>query len=363
MKRLVSPLFLVLICSVLSLGLTSSPPYSETLVWPISMTLDANRLYVSDRVSGLHVYDVTDLTAPEKVIRIPLHSNVSSAVKGDIVYTNDAGQLQAIRIADGSYTVVARIGNPYPPYYEGPVDGGSGFGCACTEDNFDPVPKSSPGSSSSYATFALIGDNLYRVDGRHLNVYDITNREKPKEVSSADVGWDIETLQGTTNFLFIGGTRGMYIFDRSDPRHPRMLSQFQHARACDPVVVNGSTAFVTLRGTSGCGTAQDELLCVSIKDPRQPKLIGEMPMSTPWGLAVENSRLYVSHGDLGYTLLDVSTPSEPAELATWTGEDARDFIWAGRTLYVMGHDNVTIYDITDPLNPALLSKVEPVGMP
>jgi hypothetical protein len=142
-----------------------------------------------------------------------------------------------------------------------------------------------------------------------------------------------------------------------------MLSELQHAHACDPVVVNGSTAFVTLRGSSGCGSAQDELLCVSIKDPRQPKLIGEMPMSTPWGLAVNNSRLYVSRGYLGYTLLDVSSPSQPAELATWTGEDARDFIWAGKTLYVLQHDNVSIYDITDPLNPALLSKVEPDAVP
>ena len=114
MKCLVSPLLLVLILLSFSLGWRATPP--EGLLYPASMTLAGNRLFVSDRSTGLHVYDITNLAAPAKVIQIPLRYNGGSAVKGDIVYTNDYGQLQAIRITGDSYEVVARIGSSTTKY-------------------------------------------------------------------------------------------------------------------------------------------------------------------------------------------------------------------------------------------------------
>jgi len=366
MKRLVSPLLLVLILAAFSLGWRTTPPTPppppNVLMYPVNMTLAANRLFVSDAYTGLHVYDVTDLSAPKKVIRIPLRENHGSAVKGDIVYTNEYDQVQAIRInSNDSYTVVARIGVRYRNV-EGPLPGPDGsasyFSCACTNgSSFDPATGPG-GGGSSYATFAVIDNELYRVDGFNLHVYDITDNEKPKSVSSVSIGWDVETLHPTENYLFIGGNRGMYIFDRVDPRHPKQIAQIQHARACDPVVVSGPTAYVTLRGNNGCGQAADELLCVNIKEPSQPKIIGVKPMTTPHGLAVKDSRLYVSHGESGYSLVNVSQPASPAVEATWPGA-TRDFIWTGTTLFVLEDDNVAIYDASNPKEPRLLSKVEP----
>jgi hypothetical protein len=325
------------------------------------MTLADNLLLVSDSSTGLHIYDVSNLSAPEKRIQIPLDGNMSSAVKDDVIYTNDYGQLQAIRLTDDGYEVLAALGAKYKDY--GDVNPGyneySSFSCLCTTGTFDAKNGATGSTGSSYATFALVGDQLYRVDDASLLVYDVTAADKPKKVSSNHVGWDIETLFPTSNLLFVGGLRGMYVFDRSDPLHPRQISKIEHARACDPVVVSGSTAYVTLRGGSGCGQAPDELLCVSIKDPQQPRVLGEKPLESPHGLGVQNAQLYVSHGPKGYSLLDVSTPSTPQILKTWPGEPTRDFIWSGATLFVLGEDNVKIYDATDPSNPQLLSQVEP----
>ncbi|HEX6791657.1 MAG TPA: hypothetical protein VF247_10140 [Candidatus Krumholzibacteria bacterium] len=358
MKRLVSPFALLLILSVLSLGWRATP--ADRMVYPISMTLADNRLYVSGGHSGLHVYDVTDPAAPGKVIHIPLDFNASTAVKDDIVYANDGGQLQAIRISGDSYTVVAKIGVKLQ-FHDVPSPGvdDESFSCMCTTNTFDAASVSPPATASSFSAFALVDDRLYRADDNgSIIVYDVSVPDTLTLVSDVPVGWDIETLHPSGELLFVGGFNGMYIFDREDPDHPRQLSKIQHVRACDPVVVSGSTAYVTLRGGNACGLSPDELLCVSIADPGKPEVVGEKPLNTPYGLAAQNARVYVSHGIGGYSLVDASDPANVTIEKTWSGALTRDFIWSGNTLFVLTDDNVNIYDVADPLAPKLLSQVQ-----
>ena len=360
MKHRIAPLFLAVFLCLLSLGWRHSAPESGQLYRPVSMTLDGNRLLVSDSYTGLHVYDVTNLGAPRKLQTIPFEYNVSSAVKNDIIYTNDSSQLVALRLTEDSYTVVARLGTKryFDPDVNPPYDDEySYFACVCA-NTFDSDTAPTSPTGSSYATFAVVDDVLYRVDNSSLLTYDISTPDKPSRFAKIDVGWDIETLHPSPNLLFIGGFNGMYIFDREDPLHPKQLSKIEHARACDPVVASGSTAFVTLRGGNRCGMSDNELLCVNIKDPHAPAVIGQMELTTPYGLAVDNARLYVSHGGNGYSLISVSNPNQPAIEKTWPGESTRDFIWSGNTLFVLSEDNVTIYDVTEPLTPKVLSRVE-----
>jgi len=369
MKRLVSPVLLVLILCSLFVGWRSTPmltpPEDRPFMWSVSMTLAGNRLLVSDSDTGLHIYDVSNLSAPSKVMRIPLMNNMSSAVKDDIIYTNDANQLQAIRLAGDSYTVVARIGDKYRTFNEGTIGRGSGGGCsACTRDDETILaPDSSPTpTGSSFATFAVIDNYLYRADSQdRLVTYDVSSADHPKQIARTFIGWGIESLYPTANFLFVGGFNGMYIFDRSRPEKPVQISTIQHTRSCDPVAVSGSTAYVTLRGSGPCGGTTDELMCVNIKEPRAPVVIGTKSLATPYGLAVQGQKLYVSHGDGGYSLLDVSDPAAPALTATWPNQPTSDFIWSGTTLFVLSRDNVHIYDVTDPGAPVFLSQLQ--GIP
>jgi len=151
----------------------------------------------------------------------------------------------------------------------------------------------------------------------------------------------------------------MYIFDRSDPAAPDEIGRVEHFRACDPVVVSNDVAYVTLRGGSRCGAAPDVLLCVSIHDPSRPKIIGEKPMETPYGLAIDAKHLYVSTGENGFELLDVSDPWEPARLNGWTGRPTKDFIWMNRLLYALTFDGLLIFDASNPAEPVLLSELPP----
>jgi hypothetical protein len=150
----------------------------------------------------------------------------------------------------------------------------------------------------------------------------------------------------------------MFIYDRARPWKPEYVSEVQHFRACDPVVVEGDVAYVTLRGGNRCGDTESVLLCVDIADVTKPRVMGRKDVLTPWGLTVDQSMLYVSTGSNGFELFDVTTPATPTRVKQWAHGTTRDFIWAGAILYVMGDNDIAIYDATDPAAPVLLSRIE-----
>jgi hypothetical protein len=245
-----------------------------------------------------------------------------------------------------------------PPWNES-VDDSYSFGCMCGSSDFAPMEAAPPPSSgSSYATFAVIDDYLYRVDYFTLVVYDIAAPDAPKEITRRNFGWEIETIYPTDQYLFLGGTRGMSIYDRSNPAHPTLIGSVTHFRACDPVVVSGSVAYVTLRGGNGCGETRDVLLTVNIADPAHPAVVAEKDLATPFGLAVREPFLYVSTGTNGYTLLDVTRPTAPAPLAAWPDWPTKDFLWSDNVLYVLGFDDLRIYDVSNPKTPILKAIIE-----
>jgi len=331
------------------------------------MSLEGTRLLVSDKGVGIHVYDVADPSAPVEKLIVPLDDNGSTASRGDVVYANDRDAILAIKLgADDTYEIVHTLRGysapQEPPVFGDVVEGGSnGFGCGCGgEDQPVYAPSAPPAGStgSSYATFALIDEFLYYVDGLTLVTMDVVDPEAPEEITRQGVDWGIETLFPTDTHLFIGGTRGMFIYDRARPWKPEYVSEVQHFRACDPVVVEGDVAFVTLRGGNRCGETESVLLCIDIADITMPRVMGRVDLLTPWGLTVDQSRLYVSTGSNGFELFDVSIPATPQRVKKWAHGVTRDFIWSGTTLYVMGDNHISIYDATDPAAPVLLSRIE-----
>lgn len=363
MTRRIRPgLLLAAILGLLSVGPQSprtAPP--RGLVDPVNMSIKDGVLYVSDRATGVHVYDVVDPATPSHRLTIPLKYNRGTAVKDDILYANDRGSLLAIRIEGDTYEVVNTIYHePSEPLNDVVIDRrrDSGFYCACMTADEVVAPQSSPSTGSSFATFAVIDDYLYYVDHSTLVTADISQADDPKPISRTLIGWGVETLYPTQAYLFVGGQRGMYIFNRSDPAAPRLVGKMEHFRACDPVVVSGSIAYVTLRGGNRCGQTRDVLLCVDIEDPTAPELLSEKPMDTPYGLSFDDHWLYVSTGPSGYTLLDVSAPADPSRVKSWSEWPTKDFIWESDVLYALGFDGLVIFDVSTPDDPVMLSTID-----
>jgi hypothetical protein len=365
-KSIIMPVVLSALLVSFALGWRVPAATPTGLVAPLNMTLSDQTLYVSDQFTGVHVYDVADPSAPRAVATIALEGNRGTAVKDDVLYASEQDNLNVYKREGDTFTLVATLEpergggydyGPPNPWYEGGGNDSNGFACMCASNSMDgaPMPAS---SGSSYATFAVIGDYLYRADYFALVVYDIAKPDEPKELKREYVGSMIETIYPTEQYLFLGGTRGMSIYDRSNPAAPHLIGSVTHFRACDPVVVSGSVAYVTLRGGNACGDTRDVLLTVNLADPSHPFIAAEKELATPFGLVVREPFLYVSTGESGYSLLDVTRPTEPSTLGAWGEWPTKDFLWSGDLLYVLGFDDLRIYNVGDPKAPVLLSTIE-----
>ena len=92
------------------------------------------------------------------------------------------------------------------------------------------------------ATFALKGNYLYVVDNQDLNVFSLNDPSEPVLANKVPIGFDIETLFGYRDFLYIGSRTGMFIYGLTNSEFPNKLSSVEHFTACDPVVANDTHA-------------------------------------------------------------------------------------------------------------------------
>ena len=153
---------------------------------------------------------------------------------------------------------------------------------ANAENTSDAQP--SVGQGGSLARFKIVGSYLYVVDYSDINIFDISNLEEPVVLDDVQVAWDIETIFNQGDVLFIGGRQGMYIYDIKNPAKPEFISEFRHGTACDPVVVDGDYAYVTLKGGNFCGNTESGLYVVDVSNLENPELKVIYPMVGPNGL-------------------------------------------------------------------------------
>jgi hypothetical protein len=102
----------------------------------------------------------------------------------------------------------------------------------------------------------------------------------------------------------------MYIYDITSPETPTFVSEFQHGTACDPVVVDGDYAYVTLRGGNNCGALESGLFIVDISSITAPELKTIYPMDEPYGLGVKDEKLFVCDGTSGLKVYDKTNIEE-----------------------------------------------------
>lgn len=355
MKRMRHTLGAAALLLVFSIGARRvSPPYLSEAQ---SMYLHDSTLYVSDLYDGIHVYAAPPGNALTYRTTIPLSGNAGVAVRDDIIYANSWESILALRLyADNTCDTAALIrqGPSYIPMYDD-IEYSRGWGChSVVYDEATPTSGGS-GQGSSYAVFGVIDTFLYYVDGYSIITMSVAQADSPVVLSTTTISWDLETLFPTENFLFVGASTGMYVLDRvSDPTNPRYIGMFSHAQGCDPVVVHDTVAFVTLRGGNTCGAVNDAFLSVSVGDATAPYLLDEVNPRTPYGLAVQDTLVYVAKGYNGFALYSAAQPSALQIVATWPSDIAKDFIWYGDMLYVMTFGAVKVYDVRDPRNPIAL---------
>ena len=122
-------------------------------------------------------------------------------------------------------------------------------------------------------------------------------------------------------------------------------------------MANDSFAFVTLKGGSRCGPVTDGLYTYNILDLTNPVLISSLEMSTPSGLALNGTTLYVCRESDGLSVVDVSAVANQSVKKTLTDADFKDVIVYDKLLICYVSTGIRLYDITAPDNPVYISTV------
>ena len=343
-------------------------------------------IYINELYEGIHVIDNTDPSSPQKIAFIPIPGNVDMAIKGTTLYADSYVDLVAVDIADPLNAVeVARIEDAFPymtpsPWIAEDFVAGSRvdtpdesigvvvgweqtrtervrsnnnlFGVAFEGAADMAAPSSvnrsgATGTGGSMARFTIVEPFLYALHDSYIQLVRIDDPVNPSLWSTVDVGWGIETIFPYGNYLFIGSTTGMFIYDNTNPDNPTQLSAFAHVTSCDPVVAQGDYAYVTLRAGSFCGGGVNRLDILDITDLTNPLLVESYAMQGPFGLGIDGSFLFVCDGVAGLKVYDATDPMNIDLIAFETANETYDVLLIPPLAIVVGPDGLDQYDYTD----------------
>ncbi len=229
-------------------------------------------------------------------------------------------------------------------------------GCSSDSENFD---TSGEGKGGSMARFTFLKGYLYVVEESSLKTFDISNPDNPELIGTTEINAGVETIFPYEKYLFIGTNVGMYIYSVEDNPIPVFLSNFEHSYACDPVVVSGNTAYVTLRNGTACQTGPNRLEVVDVTNLKIPVLLNTIDMLNPHGLAVSDTVLFVCEGDYGLKVFNIKEKSNPVLIAHHDSIPSYDVItnYGRKELIVTGREGVFQYDFSNPYEIKELSKI------
>ncbi len=225
---------------------------------------------------------------------------------------------------------------------------------SCDSDGQLDTVSQDTGQGGSLAQFTIVNNYLYTVDQSSLNVFNISNLEKPVQVNTSFIGFDIETLFHFNNDLYVGSQTGMFIYSLDNPEEPKQLAAVSHFRACDPVVAKQNYAFVTLDGSAGCGGTLSVLEVYDTSNISEPVLISRRNLVAPKGLGLFNNFLFVCDDEI--KIFDISNINE-IKLVHALNVSAFDVIIRGNELIAIGNTNLYQYQLNenDIKNTTLLS--------
>ena len=231
---------------------------------------------------------------------------------------------------------------------------------ACGDSSEGARVSPGTGVGGSLARFTISGNHLYTVGMDNMQVFSIENLNTPSKVNELSMEDGVETIFPYQGNLFIGAQNGMYIYSLADPTRPELLSLYQHITSCDPVVVQGQYAYVTLRTGTDCRMGENLLEVIDVSDLRNPVLLETIQMNNPWGLGVDGSLLFVCERGYGLVVFDISDPEKPVEKRLFANIDGYDVIPNQNVLILTGNDGIFQYNYSNTDSIYQISHI-PVG--
>lgn len=360
----------------------------QSIIQPGKIYFKEGILFINEVGKGIHLIDNTNPRLPRPLAFINIPGNFDIAAKGNFLYADsyidllvfdigDINDIKEVKRVEGAFQGFANLpfyfdlsSGVITSYEEAAVEeiiegdcesmnivmaNNMAWATAESSTRFDFVattgstaPATSPtaGIGGSMARFAIYQDYLYTIDASALYLFDISQLDEPVAGPHVEVGWGIETLFPYEDKLFIGANNGMHIYDNANPEAPEHLSTYQHIQSCDPVVVEGDYAYVTLRSGTECQGFTNQLEIVDISDLKNPTLFKSYAMQNPHGLGVDGKCLFICEGEFGLKLFDKTdlTTIDQNMVAQYTNMHAFDVIPLNGVLMMIGDDGFYQYE-------------------
>ena len=370
---------------------------AQNLEQPGKIYVYEEYIFVNEYRKGIHIIDNSNPSDPLFVTFIKIEGNVDIAVMGNILYADNYLDLLSFDISDPRVPVLLkREENVFPSMGEEATRGSLVYfhqteekiDIPCTDPNFsldilrlessnrvfadlssaafnNNAAIGESGIGGSLARFTISQNYLYAVNDTDLKVFSLKDPREPRLLNTVPIGWGIETIFPLGEYLFIGANDGMYIFDNTVPSTPREISVFRHARACDPVFVEGNIAYITLRDGTRCETFTNQLEVVDVSDLTNPSLLKIFPMHHPIGLSVDDGILFICEDDQGLKVYDAADWENIDQnlLDHETGFTSYDVITLpkDKIAIVIGADGLYQFDYSNPKDIRQLSLLSVYG--
>lgn len=285
-----------------------------------SITMYGQHAFVTDRSSGLVIFDVSDPTASTIISETwvgssPLDIEISS---------------------DGTTVFVGRI--------EGPVV------IIDVNDPLNPttISTSLPVVQGSLNGIALDGDRLYGFGLRRFGALDISNLAMPTRIGfflPLPNAFGVEGLFVDDIGVVAGSFGGLRTVDYSDLANPIELGRVEVLDTANDVLIQGDATFVF---SQQIGISR--WIIVDSSDPTNPQLAGTMNTGR---LAIEDDI-----ATLGNTLLDMSDPLSPQPIGQVTGlTPPNDAVIQDGFGYYVVQESVFIADLRVPATAAVIGQL------
>lgn len=354
----------------------SSP--TEEQSWPVDcvngialgVAANLNMVYASVFGVGFCAYDITNLASPIKVKTIPSSEITGGmAIRGDHLWqANGDDGTKCFRIKHSSRILsFVQTGNPgmyvanHPPGEVPIVPVQSDVG------TWPPYMVARTSAGGICEGLCLDGDTLWVANWHDgIRKYDITDKTTPVFLSKVAIPKS-DYVQNTTRIHKAGFCvcaasrgRGLEIWDvrTTAPTYNGWLSLTVIGSIPTDLLIVGENLIV---GTETKGLAIysiSDLFIIEVPQEgeaaRQPHVLYSQGTGLVKGICASGNIVFVSKGDAGIEVLDITVPAVPVQLATIAILNVRHCCHraSDSTLFAAcGPDGVRIYDVSTPATP------------
>jgi hypothetical protein len=350
-------------------------------------------LFINEQMKGVHIYDVSNPADPQNMGFIEIPGNIDIAIKDNVLYADSYTDLVSIDVSSFSeikeigrvekvfpYTLpvydtkypLAKIDQEkgvvtgweiksvrqeieqryYPVYYA--LDAAKTDGSWASSGINGGANGTTYGVGGSMARFGLYKNMLYIVNQYNLLTFKLNSSSEASLLKTDYVSWNVETIFITDDHMFLGTQNGMIVLSLEVPESPSQVGSFSHMTSCDPVVIKGDLAFVTLKGGSTCrGGTLNQLDVIRMSNSYSKfDLLKSYPMYGPQGLGLDDDLLFICDGDAGLKIYDASDPLTISQhqIASFPSVNAYDVIPTNNYLFMIGEEGFLLYDYTNIQN-------------